>query len=311
MTNRTTSRLSAVIAIQIVATLCHGICQAETFSIDDAVVKFIDRIDVSVREQGVVADVLVTEGDLVEKDDVLVQMDDELLTIQRDVALVEAKIAKLDSENDVDLRFAKKSGAVSDAELARSEAALKDFPKSISRTELDQAKLVSERAKLQADQAIRDLDAKKLALQASCQQVKLAEKRIEMAQIKAPMAGLVTVLHKKPGEWANTGDKSAQVLRLDKLRIVAFVDGTRFDQSLRGAPATFTVKLPPGDKIATFTGRVSYVDPDISSIKDVQIRVDIDNPELTLRPGAVGKLEIDIDAQRENVTSTPTLQLTR
>ena len=121
------------------------------------------------------------------------------------------------------------------------------------------------------------------------------------------------MLYKKPGEWANTGGELAQILRLDQLRIAAFVDGTRFDQSLRGAPATFTVKLPPGDKVATFQGRVSYVDPDISSIKDVKIRVDIDNPDLTLRPGAVGTLEIDVDAEREDLsdTNTPNLQAIR
>ena len=191
---------------------------------------------------------------------------------------------------------------MSEAEYARFLSALKDFPKSVSRTELDQSKLVAERSKLAAQQADRDLESRRLELRASCQQVKLISKRIEMAKIKAPLSGLVTVLYKKAGEFANTGEQSVQVLRLNQLRIAAFVDGTRFDQSLRGAPATFTVNLPPGDKVATFQGRVSYVDPDISAIKDVRIRVDIDNPDLTLRPGAVGMLEIDVDAERETLT---------
>ena len=38
--------------------------------------------------------------------------------------------------------------------------------------------------------------------------------------------------------------------------------------------------------------------PEISAVNDVRIRIDIDNPDLTLRKGVVGKLEIDVDAKR-------------
>ena len=200
--------------------------------------------------------------------------------------------------NDVDLRFAKKSIAVSEAEFQRSKTAAENYPKSVSRSELDQARLVTERSKLSAEQAERDMDSNRLRLVSACQQVKLLDKRIEMARVKAPLAGLVSVIYKKPGEWASIGEPSVQMIRLDKLRINAFVDGTRFDRSLRGAPVKFTVKLPPGDREATFNGRVSYVDPEISAVKDVRIRIDIDNPDLTLRKGTVGKLEIDVAAKR-------------
>ena len=271
---------------------------AETIEIKDAIVTIIDQIDIPFREAGAIGEVVVKEGDLVQEGDLLVQVDDDLLRIQRDAALAEARIAEIDSQNDVDLRYAQKSRAVSQAELERSQAALRDYPKSVSRTELDEARLVSERAALSAEQAERDLESNRLKLRSACQQVKLIDKRIEMTKVNAPMAGLVTLIYKKRGEWASVGDGALQLVRLDKLRISAFVDGTRFDQTLRGAPATFTVKLPPGDRIATFSGRVSYVDPDISAIKDVRIRVDIDNPDLTLRKGAVGTLVIDVDAER-------------
>ena len=278
--------------------MMHSVGLAEVIEIKDAIVTTIDEINIPVREAGAIGEVLVKEGDLVEKGDILVQVDDELLTIQRDAAVAEARVAQIDSQNDVEVRYAQKTGAVAKAELERSKAALEDYPKSISQTELDETRLVAERAVLSAEQAERDLESKRFKLKSSCQQVRLLEKRIEMTKVLAPMSGLVTVIYKKPGEWATTGEPTLKLMRLDKLRISAFVDGTRFDQTLRGAPATFTVKLPPGDRVATFSGRVSYVDPDISAIKDVRIRVDIDNPDLTLRKGAVGTLVIDVDADR-------------
>ena len=266
--------------------------------IEDAVVTIIDQISVPVREAGAIGDLLVKEGDLVQKNDVILQVDDDLLVVQREAAVAEARIAEMESKNDIDLRFAEKSRAVSEAEYQRSKSALADYPKSISRSELDEARLVAERSRLSGEQAQRDLDANRLRLLSACQQVKLLDKRIEVMKVKAPLAGLISVIYKKPGEWASIGEPAVQIIRLDKLRINAFVDGTRFDRSLRGAPVTFTVKLPPGDRTATFNGRVSYVDPEISAVNDVRIRIDIDNPDLTLRKGVVGKLEIDVDAER-------------
>lgn len=298
MINYLTRHVALILAVSPFVMMMTGRLSAETIMIEDAVVGFIDQINLPVREAGAIGEVLVKEGDLVREGDPIANVDDALLVIQREAAVAEARVAEMESRNDVDLRFAKKSRAVSEAEFNRSKTALEDYPKSVSRSELDQARLVVERSKLSAEQAQRDMDSSRLKLMSACQQVKLYDKRIEMSRIKAPMAGLVSIIYKKTGEWASVGEPVAQMIRLDKLRINAFVDGTRFDQSLRGAPVTFTVKLPPGDRTETFSGRVTYVDPDISAIKDVRIRIDIDNPELKLRKGAVGKLEIDVDAER-------------
>ncbi len=292
-----TRRVAVILAVLPIV-MVAGRSVAETITIEDAVVGIIDQVDVPVREAGAIGEVLVKEGDLVQKGAPIVQVDDELLVLRRNAAVAEARVAEMESRNDIDLRFARKSRAVSEAEYNRSRAALEDYPKSISRTELDESRLVVERSKLSAEQAQRDMDANRLRLISACQQVKILEKQIEKSRIKAPMAGLISIIHKKAGEWASEGEAAVQMIRLDKLRINAFVDGTRFDQSLRGAPVKFTVKLPPGDRTETFNGRVSYVDPDISAIKDVRIRIDIDNPDLTLRKGVVGKLEIDVDAER-------------
>ena len=261
MIHNLTRQVRVIALASPIVMMMAGYVAAETITMEDAVVTIIDQIDLPVREAGAIGDVLVEEGDLVEKDDVILQSDDELLVLQREVAVSEARLAEMESQNDVDLRFATKSRAVSEAEYRRSKSAVADYPKSISRTELDEARLVAERSRLSIEQARRDLDANRMRLLSACQQVKLLDKRIEMTQVKAPSAGLISIIYKKPGEWASVGESVVQVIRLDELRINAFVDGTRFDRSLRGAPVKFTVKLPPGDRTETFNGRVSYVDP--------------------------------------------------
>lgn len=270
--------------------------RAQTITVT-AHLELIDDVQLPVREGGVVGEVLVKPGDLVKAGQLLLTMDDAYLKIQRDAAALEAQIATIESLNDVDLRYAKKSQAVSMAELQRSRQAVDAYPKSVTKSELDQAKLVTERATLAAEQAARDLDAKQLALQLKNKSVELLNHRISLGQVCSPIAGVVTIVNKDAGEWANTGEPAISIIRLDKLQAKAFVDGQRYDQSLLGVVARLSVKLPPGDTDLSLDGIVSYVAPKISYDGELEIRVEIENPDLVLRPGMEGKLSLDLPAK--------------
>ncbi len=270
--------------------------QATTVELEDVQVNLINKLQIPVREAGVVEEVLVEVGDLVQENDVLVRMDDRIVRLEKEAAELQARLAELESQNDVDFRFAEKSRAVAEAEQQRGQQAVESYAKSVSKSELDQLKLVAERAALAAEQAQRDLDGKQLTLQLREKELELLAARVEMMQVRAPSSGMVVEVFPQDGEWVASGAPIARLIRLDRLRVEGFVDGKRFDQSLKGAAVSLLVKLPPGNQLTEFFGSVSFVSPEVNPVTG-QIRVfaDIDNPELKLRPGTRGKLVITID----------------
>ncbi len=268
----------------------------ESVPIENAQVLLIDEASVSARDAGVVNEVLVRAGDMVEQGQVLVRMDDQLMAVQRDAAELEARVAELESQNDIDLRYARKSEDVSRAELERMLQANRTYARSVSQSELAQTKLVAERSELAAEQAARDLETKNVTVDLRRKQVELWEHRLEMTRIAAPMAGMVVEVIPHVGEWLQTGEPAVRMVRLDRLRIKGFVDGHQFDRSLTGARATFKTSVPPRGENVEFVGKIVFVSPRvIPNSNQLEFWADIDNPDFRLRPGAQGRLEISID----------------
>lgn len=268
----------------------------ETLEIDDVQLTLINKLKVPVSEAGIVDGLSVKVGHVVSRGQLLAQMDVRLLGVQREAAMVEAQLAENETRNDVDLRFAEKSLAVAKAEFERQLDANRQFAKSVSKTELDQARLVTERSRLAAEQAQRDLDSAALNLRLKCKQVKLLDRRLEMMRVTAPSAGMIVEVYPREGEYLAAGAPVARLIQLDRLRVEGFVDGRKYDRSLTGAPVTLTVKLPPDNRITDFTGVVTFVSPEVNPINaQVRIWADIENPNLRLRPGTRGKLSISLD----------------
>jgi multidrug efflux pump subunit AcrA (membrane-fusion protein) len=268
----------------------------ETLEIPDVQITLITHARLSTAESGRIREVLVETGDIVDEGTPLIRLDDRLLRLQIDVAKLEADIAKIESENDVDLRFADKSLLVAEADLRRSQQAVRSYPKSISESELDQLKLLRERSKLAGEQAQRALNIKTLTSQLRQKQAEVVEQRVEQMQIVAPVSGMVVEILKHKGEWANVGDTVVRIIQIDKLRAEAFVDGTKYSQAaLLHAPLTLYVKIPPSETESVFEGEVSFVSPEVSPIHgEIRIWADIKNSETSaLRPGVRGRLIIE------------------
>ena len=82
----------------------HG---AETLRIDSVLLELIEQADVPARDPGVIEALAVKEGDLVEKGDTLIQLDTVEMKLDVGRAKLELSIARQESKNDVDVRFAK------------------------------------------------------------------------------------------------------------------------------------------------------------------------------------------------------------
>jgi macrolide-specific efflux system membrane fusion protein len=268
---------------------------ATNVTIEDVQVTLVADVQAPARQDGVLAELLVKEGDLVMKNDGLGRLDSQLAAIDERLARTEFEISRLRAENDVDRRFARKSLEVAKSELARSLESVAGFPKSISKTELDRLRLVVEKTDLSIEQSERDLQEAVLTKSLKEQTVHAARKRLNDHQITAPTSGMVVQVFRQAGEWLNRGDPVVRIVQLDRLRIEAFVDGTRFSADLVGCPVTLTTQLPPGDVSGRFQGRITFVSPEVQPVNgQVRVWADVENPQLALRPGVRGTLSIDL-----------------
>jgi len=264
-------------------------------TVRDVQVAVVADVQAPARQAGTLASLLVKEGDFVEQNAEIGQLDSEMAQIDQSLASIEFEISRLRADNDIDRRFANKSLEVAKNELTRSMESVTNFPRSISKTELDRLRLVVEKTDLTIEQSDRDLKEAALTKSLKEQTVNVARKQIKDHRISAPIAGMVVQVFRQAGEWLNQGDPVVRIIRLDRLRVEAFVDGQQFGANLVGCPVTFTTNLPPGNVVGKFPGKITFVSPEVQPVNG-QIRVwaEVENSQLALRPGVRGDLTIDI-----------------
>ncbi len=272
---------------------------AETIEVARVLVTAISETEVPAREAGVLAEVLVQEGDVVEQGMQLAKIDDAEAQILEAAAQLEAAIAAKQSQAEPLVEAAEAAHEVALRNLQRAEESLATFGRSISQAEMDEYRLAATEAKTLVWERRREREIAELQHQLHLQQWELARARRERHAITAPLAGLVKEVHRQRGEWVTPGQPVARILRLDRLRCVGYLDAdlarTRWaGGELSGREAVLYVPSAADPQARQFTGKVTLLGPEIEPESDqVKIWVEIDNPERQLRPGDRGTLRID------------------
>ena len=262
--------------------------------IASALVKLIEQADVPAREAGVLAAVNVREGQMVEEGEVLAQIVDTEARIAADRAEIEREIAAKNAENDVNIRFARKSVEVARAELQRSDESIQKYPKSISESEMDRLRLVVQRAELEVEQAEHEFQIAGFTRKIKENECRSADAKVERHRITAPISGVVVQVNRRPGEWVEPGERVVRILRLDRLRAEGFLKAEYHNGDFGDWQATLTVDLPgrPGEELP---GEVVFVSPEIDPVNSqVSVWVEIDNADLRARPGMRAKMTITV-----------------
>jgi macrolide-specific efflux system membrane fusion protein len=265
-----------------------------SITIDSAQVTLIAQVKVPARESGVIHELEVKEGQLVEAGQVLGVLESELARTTQAAASIEHDIAKEKAANDVDYRYAQKSQQVSKAELRRALESVEKFPKSISETELERMRLTAEKSDLQVDQAARDLVIAKLNQKLKAKELDTATLGVERRKIIAPIRGVVVNVYRRAGEWVHPGEAVLRIVRIDKLRVEGFLNARTTTRQLDGLPARFAIDLAD-QRRKEFMGKVVFVDPEVEPVTG-QFRVwaEVDNRDNLLSPGLHGSLTIEV-----------------
>lgn len=264
----------------------------EPIVVEQALVSLIEQRAVPAREAGVLADVKVREGDLVTAEQDLALMDDTHPQLMKKKATIELDIAKVDAESDVKVRFARKSTDVAKAELKRATDSTDKYKRSVSATELGRLKLEAEKAELQIEQAEQEQTSAKHTERLKQNEVDFAAWNIDRMRVRSPLAGVVVEIIHHPGEWVEPGETVFRILRMDQLRVEAFLDSTKITDSLVGRPVSLAVDLP-GKPATEFTGKVVFVSPEVDPVNgQARVWAEVENKGLALRPGLHGTLRI-------------------
>lgn len=260
----------------------------------NGLVKLIDDVDVPAQEAGQIVQLLVAEGQAVKTGELLARLDDDLQKLALTRALGELQVQVRKAESDVAVRAAKKSAAVAQADLDRALAARRNFPESISDSEVDSLRLKAEKAVLDIEQAEFELDLARVTRgirQAEADQARLG---VERRQIRAAFDGTIVEMARQVGEWVQPGEKVLRMVRLDRLRIEVMLPPSTDRRGLAGAAVVFEPNVS-GQAVSgrSLEGKIVFVHPEIDPVNG-QIRVwaEVENKDGWLLPGDRGTLRV-------------------
>jgi len=234
------------------------------------------EVTVGSRVEGIVAEVLVKEGQAVRKGDVLVRLDDS-------IEKLEVALSRLQAEADQNLEGVRLIAKQKETELERGKN-LKDKG-TLTGVEYEQLELQLKVAQLNVAIAESKQQAAKLQLEKDLM-------RLAQREIRSPADGIVTRLYKDPGEAVERLEKVAEVVQLSPLEIVLNVPvATRgrykVDQAAR-------VRLADADDWHVAT--VTMVDPVVDFASDTyRVKVRLPNDGGKLQAGL--RVTVDLGPQ--------------
>lgn len=260
-------------------------------SVPNVLVTLIEDVKLSARESGFVESLNVNEGAEVVAGSVIVSLDKTLHEIEKTAALGEWELAKLSSENDVDLRYSQKSSDYAKTVYEKTRLANERTGDAFSQLEELKARLDAEREELKVEQARRDLDVAAKETELKQRQFEASDVRLSLREIRTPIDGEVAQILVQVGEWVDAGAPVARVIRLQRMRVKASVDATQFNRNDVDRRVVLNVDgQTPRQYEGVITWISSEVDPTTGRVK---LWAEVDNPELSLRAGERGTLMIE------------------
>ncbi len=251
-----------------------------------AVISAIDDVLVAAEQSGKLVALPAREGDEVQQGALIAQIDDQEAKLRRDVAEFERQLAEERAKDDVRYRAAVLSAKVEEKAYELALDINKRQPDTLANIEIERRKLSMEHGYLQTEVAAREQKEAKINEQSSLSQLSLAEQNIAMRKIEAPQDGVVAELFRRQGEWVQQGQPIARLVRMDRLRIEAFVPTDHLaPHEWIGRRADVIVYLSGRKSVELPDCKVNYVNSELEHNGEVRIRLEVDNRRVQDRLG--------------------------
>ncbi len=264
--------------------------------IENCLVSMLEEAQVPGREAGVLVSLEAKEGMQVKAGSMVGRIDDSEPTMEKRIKSKEFETAQESASNDVNVRYAKAATAVAKATYEKNADAARRVPGSVTEMDLLKYKLEWRKAELQIEQAEHEQKVNIYTAEAKKAAVDAAELSIQRRQIDSPIDGVVVKLYKHVGEWVAPGDPVVRIVRVDRLRIEAFLNASDYPpQELDAKPVTVEVELARGRK-EKFPGKVVFVSPIVEAGGEYRVLADVvnrsDDGQWLLRPGQLATMTI-------------------
>lgn len=150
----------------------------------------------------------------------------------------------------------------------------------------------SERSLLEAELAYKQADAEQDAASSRLRVLGVKGGSGPDMDLSSPIDGLIVERHATRGESVSPSDTLFVVADLSRVWIIGRVYEQQIARVRPGGPATLTLNAYPG---RTWPGVVDYVGATLDeATRTLPIRVELENPDGTLRPGLFGALSLAV-----------------
>jgi len=266
-------------------------------TLENCYVTQIEEIQVPAQEAGVLRQLNVEEGVMVQAGQIIGQIDDIEARMQQRVAKFQLDVATEQAESDVNVEYAKASAEVAKAEYDQAIEANRRLSGTVPMAEVNRLRLKWKETKWSIEQAQMNQRIARLETHVAQAKVDAAGVGIERRQITSPIDAQVLKLYHRAGEWVQPGDPVVQIIQLNRLWVEGFVNAEHVSPSeVHDQPVRVNVELARGRQV-TVPGRVVFVKPVIEG-NTYQVRAEIENQQENgfwlLAPGMPAKMEIQL-----------------
>jgi HlyD family secretion protein len=261
---------------------------------------------------GLIRRVLVERGQLVEQDAPLVELDSreasaQLANAEAQIGQAKAQIqalnqggstverAQIDSDLEranLDLRSARQQGAALErlvAKQAATQVELDNMRQHIEQLKLQVQALEQRRAALVAP---TDKEIAKAKLDQAEASANLAQSNLSLGIIHAPISGTVYQFDLRIGAFLNAGDLVANIGKLERVRVIVYVDEPELGRVREGMPVTITWDAKPERQWKGVVDKLPTQVVPLGTRQVGEVSCTIRNPDRDLLPGTNINAEI-------------------
>lgn len=268
------------------------------------------RVYVATKVSGQIVELRVEQGDDVEEGQVLARVEDTIYRAQRDaeqanLEQLQSRLKQLEAELERDLA----SVGEAESELAfrefdfnrleklHEEAGAYELEFVTSKSAFDSAKAALDRTRAAAESTRRSRSVFEAQIAAQRASLRLAQKRLDDCDIRAPITGVVLERNAQIGDFlaaeggrgANANAQLVSIADMTRLRVEVDISERDVHRLAAGQKARITPDAAPEQ---SYGGEVMWVDPigDYARAQ-VQTKVRILNPDRRLRVEGSAKVE--------------------
>ncbi len=232
-----------------------------------------DSAAIAAEVAGRVTGIRIDEGEAAGEGDVVLDIDPERRALERDRAR---------------------------AQLDQAQATLREQEREYKRIqELHGRNVASER---QLDAVVAQLELARSRVDAARAELRVAERALEDASVKAPFAGLIAKRLVSTGEYVAQAQPLFELVALDPIQVEFHVNEVDSGRVRRGQRVDVRVAPYPGE---VFQAKVDVVSPTIDETsRTLRLKATMENADGRLRPGLFARVDLGV-ATRNGVAMVP------